>query len=423
MSIVVGENSVETRTHIPIPVIADSIPTERQDVVRSKLARRLVGGVLSLAVVSGVIDVTPVLHKDASMISDLAVSDLSSKPSIPQNEAANIVNNYSLGDNLFKGNSIGWIASAWFSSQALNAEYLTSLDNGVSRRYSRHFKASLNAINSSYIGEVPSRKLGNHHPTGKMLRCYEQGPTNFHVSSDAPLIDDNNWMGLIDFREYLRTKTPLLLKDTEAVFNLAHSQWDPNGGGIYWQYQLDNNVSHGRALVSNAPVVILGVELYKATGKESYLKFAEKVYSWVQHNLYDPGTGLYNDHIGRNNVIDYAKYTYGQAVMFEAMSKLNEVNPSKYPLSNAISLAERSMAYFGQNNGYGNPAFDSIYDQGLMDLAYRYHNASFTNKVISTVRETNMKSPANPKSLLNVAGKAAIQALVKLPQNKYNQLF
>ena len=387
----------------------------------SRIIRALARVGLSVSLLIGVHELYPgtINQQNAALIGQIAISDLKTEAQNlwQSNTAANssqpegLVNNFRLSNGLFKSSDVGWYASIWPSSRALDALYSASLLPGQKSLY-QDYKNSLNAIDNNYWAKTINGISG-----------YDQGLKPFHDQANPPLVDDNLWMGLINMRSYNLTRNPNELYRAQDIFKLAVSQWDNSAGGIYWEVQLKSAQDHARAVVSNATAVRLGVELYQKTGDQYYLDQSERIYNWLNKTLLDPKNGLYNDHISISNNIGITKYTYVQGIMIGAMSALNQIDPQKYPLSNAVALADRSMQYFKTHNTYGNSAFDAIWGQNILWLASIYNQPEFTNQAQKSIKDAIKNEPKNPKGLLYASGNVELRALKDLPLKSYRKLY
>ena len=115
---------------------------------------------------------------------------------------------------------------------------------------------------------------------------------------------------------------------------MAQANWARGIGGVYWEATGATN--HARTVVSNAPAAILGVELFRQTGNVSYLRWSEMIVAWLDAELRDPATGLFDDNVddsGGRTSLDTTKYTYTQGMMVGALAALSTVDPTRYPIA------------------------------------------------------------------------------------------
>lgn len=395
-------------TAVPVPV--------RMRRRRRHSRPRLAAAVLAVVVISGGVESVPGFpgHAQAALAAQLAVSDAGAAAgkvipflaAHPAGACARLESRFGAGNHVFKGGELGLYASVWPSFHALDALYVASLLPGSGECY-RDFRQNLKAIDATYWDEYLSG-----FPPG-----YDQGPRALHLNSDLPRVDDSLWMGLTLMRAYARDSNPALLKRAEDIFALARSNWDSRAGGVYWEEHAPGASDKGRAVVSNAPAVTLGVQLYLRTRNPMYLRWSERIFGWLHAQLFDPATGLYNDHVTGSThtvTVDTAKYTYNQGVMVGAMVALSEVDPAGYPLGNAVRLADKAIAYFGVHHSYGQPGFDVIWAENVLALAGRYGNAAFTSQARQSVGLAIRAAPANPGGLMNMSSELALGELTRL---------
>lgn len=385
--------------------------------------RRRLAVVLVLVALGGVFESVPGApgHDAAALAARLVASDAgvaASKAdpfaSTPRDPCAALESSFGVGNGLLRDDWFGFYASIWPSYQALNAFFVTSLlpHNG---QCARDYAETLSAIDSSYWS----------HSVPGMPPAYDQGPAAMHFPSDLPRVDDSLWMGITLMQSYRRTRHEAYLMRAEAVFDLARANWDPRHGGIYWEDHGPGATDFAKSVVSNAPAAVIALDAYQATGRRSYLAWAERIVAWLHSHLLDPADGLYYDHVDNHHrppVLDRATYTYNQGIMVGCLGLLSEVSPHRYPLSEAISLAQRAMRYFATHHSYKNPAFSVVWGMNLLWVAGLYHHAGFTAEARASVAAAIRAEPNQPGSLLDSASATALRSLSKLPPRDYGEL-
>ena len=319
--------------------------------------------------------------------------------------------NFDAGDLLLSSDH-GWrYGSAWPYSRALDASYTATLLPNVGENYKKDYQRRL-AATQRYWNTDPQG-----YPPG-----YDPGLKDLHFGE--PLhryIDDNLWLGIIMARDYSHSGNVESLKNAKRVFSLATSQWDEKGGGgIFWKEQLPGETELQKSIVSNGPAIVLGVDLYQATGDKSYLDWAEKGLEWTDKHLKDPVEGIYSDSITGEKV-ERAKFTYCQGVMVGALTTLSEVDPAKYPLQRAVDFARTAMDYFDVR-GYGNPSFDLILFQHSLYLAGKYDNPDFTERVRKSLRSVTAPLPDNHDELSTYSSILQLKIMEKLGPEEYKRL-
>ena len=76
------------------------------------------------------------------------------------------------------------------------------------------------------------------------------------------------------------------------------------------------------------PVALLGVDLYRLTGRQSYLEQSERTVSWLESHLLDRSTVLYDDtlHLRDHRVVrSQATYAYDEGIMITVLAALSQV--------------------------------------------------------------------------------------------------
>jgi hypothetical protein len=133
--------------------------------------------------------------------------------------------------------------------------------------------------------------------------------------------DDNQWIGLTAMDAYKRTNQQFYLNVGEKIYRFMMTGFDTvSGGGLYWK-EGDKSTKN---TCSNGPGIILALQLYQATKKQTYLDTALMLYGWVNKHLEAP-TGLYYDNlkITSNTVAKY-QFSYNTGTMLQSNVYLYE---------------------------------------------------------------------------------------------------
>ena len=397
----------------------------RPDRVRRRRRRwRVLSGAVLVAAAAGGFEAIPGTpgHAEASLLGDLALSDAggvvakatSPLQGHPVQPCARLEAEFSVGNHLLRGGQIGWYASVWPTYQALKAMYVSSLGHR-----GRSCRSDFVAVDAAVDTQYWDTSYGRSPP------AFDQGPHAFHTHSDLPRVDDSLWMGLAAMRGYELTGSRAFLGRAEAVFRLATGEWDPTRGGVYWEYHARGATNFDKAIVSNATAAILGAALFSVTGDHGYLTWSGTIVHWLEANLRDPRTGLYDDHVDDRVApprLDTVKLTYNQGVMVGAMAALATVDPAQYRLGDAVDLARRSMAYFSAHHSYGRPGLDSIWATNLLWTAGLDKDTAFTGEARASVELAVKAEPTASNGLLTDAAKTALAALAGLPVGRYPAL-
>ncbi|MGO4546072.1 glycoside hydrolase family 76 protein [Paenibacillus sp. 2TAB23] len=132
------------------------------------------------------------------------------------------------------------------------------------------------------------------------------------------LYDDMEWMALAWLRAYKATGEEKYKAAALELWADIKTGWNEHmGGGIAWQKsQLDY-----KNTPANAPAVILAAKLYLEFKADDDLAWALKIYKWQKEKLVDPETGFVWDGMNRNGdgAVDKEwKFTYCQGVYIGA---------------------------------------------------------------------------------------------------------
>ncbi|KAK9365428.1 glycoside hydrolase [Lipomyces kononenkoae] len=119
------------------------------------------------------------------------------------------------------------------------------------------------------------------------------GPDNNYMPADETTSegnDDQSFWGFAVMNAAERNFTnpdssqPQWLALAEAVFNVMASRWDTStcNGGLRWQIFQFNNGYDYKNTISNAGLFMMAARLYRYTGNETYLYWAETTYNWTE---------------------------------------------------------------------------------------------------------------------------------------------
>jgi hypothetical protein len=182
--------------------------------------------------------------------------------------------------------------------------------------------------------------------------------------------DDNEWVGIELTRLYKRRHEAPLLEKAEQIMAFVMAGWQSNPklacpGGVPFS---DSPSNTDRNTITNGPAVELGAQLYRLTGNQAYLQFAQMAYEWTRSCLLQP-SGLYADHIRQHGVVDQTLWSYTQGVMIGAGTLLYQATGNGTYLYQARQTANAAQPYFTLTRLLGeNPFFPSVYFRNLMYL-------------------------------------------------------
>jgi hypothetical protein len=295
----------------------------------------------------------------------------------------------------------------------------------------------------SFANELHARLIGlrsylDTDNTGAPEGTYTSSLPGFDSTVAPPVgpggpkyYDDNDWVGIELARIYKQTHNTGALGYAEGImaFEIGGYSTDPTlacPGGIPFSNSVENT---DRNTVTTAPAAELAVQLYKITGEEQDLQFAEVAYNWVRSCLLQTNN-LYADHIRQNGVVDTTFWSYNQGTMIGAGTLLYQATGNSGYLFQARQTAQASREYFTPERlGAENPFFPSVYFRGLLYLDSITHDPpgpkiaqNYVNYAWQHLRlSDNVFVAGSPASaqLLYQAAIAQIYALLSSPASTY----
>jgi len=230
--------------------------------------------------------------------------------------------------------------------------------------------------------------------------------------------DDNQWIGIAYLDAYTRTRKHWYLQKGVEIWRFMMTGYDTvSGGGLYWK-ERDKTTKN---TCSNAPAIVLALQLYDVTRRKSYLDTAMLLYNWVNRHLRDTD-GVYWDALKpeENNRIDSAAYTYNTGTMLEANVKLYRITKNAQYLKEAKHIAAGGYQRFFRNGRFRSPYwFNAVLLRGYAALYKADNNKKYINamqeyadKVWEHDRDgnTNLLGNRPEKELLGQAGMMEIYA-------------
>lgn len=110
--------------------------------------------------------------------------------------------------------------------------------------------------------------------------------------------DDMLWLANSCLRAYSVTQDTDYKNTAIYLWGIIKQSWsDVFGGGITWK----QDTPYGKNAVSNAPAVILAMQLYELDKKPEDLSWAKNIYNWQKNTLVDPNDGTVWDNISLVN--------------------------------------------------------------------------------------------------------------------------
>ena len=170
-----------------------------------------------------------------------------------------------------------------------------------------------------------------------------------HLFND--FYDDEQWMGIALLRAHTLTGDEQYLQAAVRLWNDIRYGWnDVYGGGISWR----KSQRDYKNAPANGPAAILSARLYHLTGEDSYLEWAQRLYAWLKENLLDPDTGLVWDGINRTGDGKIDKgwlFTYNQGTFIGAAVELWRATGDETYLADARATAQAALTRLTDPSG------------------------------------------------------------------------
>lgn len=182
----------------------------------------------------------------------------------------------------------------------------------------------------------------------------------------ARFYDDNQWIGITAMDALARTGDSIWLPVATNIYRFMMTGYDTaGGGGLYWK-EHDHTTKN---TCSNAPGVLLAMQLYNTTRNRSYLDTALQLYNWTFANLRD-SSGLYWDNVRLpSRTVDKRRYSYNTGTMLQANLYLYEATQNTKYLHEAQLMAKNASAFFlGGENFKDGFWFNAVLMRGYIHL-------------------------------------------------------
>jgi hypothetical protein len=271
---------------------------------------------------------------------------------------------YLAGSGLYAGEPFAYL---WPFSQALAATVSVASIPALAHSMTLELQARLAGL-QSYLDTnnsgAPEGTYASTMPAFDGTIAPPAGP------GGPKYYDDNDWVGIELVRLYKLTHNTTALAQAEQImaFEMAGWQTAPElgcSGGIPFSNSIENT---DRNTVTTAPAAELGVQLYRVTGNQQYLAFAEAAYAWVRTCLLQP-SGLYADHVSRQGIPETIFWSYNQGTMIGAGTLLYQATGNPNFLTEARQTAGAALAYFTPEQlGAEIPFFPAVYFRNLLYL-------------------------------------------------------
>ena len=157
--------------------------------------------------------------------------------------------------------------------------------------------------------------------------------------------DDMEWMALALLRAHQATGTEVYQKLCLDLWSDIRGGWnDACGGGIAWRkFQPDY-----KNTPANAPAAILAARLYQRFGNEADLEWAQRIWTWLEGHLIDPGEGLVWDGVNRQGDGQVDRdwlFTYNQGTVVGAALELWCATGEERYMEAALRTAQAALRH------------------------------------------------------------------------------
>jgi predicted alpha-1,6-mannanase (GH76 family) len=180
--------------------------------------------------------------------------------------------------------------------------------------------------------------------------------------------DDCGWWGLAWTRAFGLTGEERYLAAAQAIFAHMVTGWDEVfGGGVWWSVRRD----YKNAITSEL-FGLLAARLHAGTGRQEYLDWATRTWSWFAASAMIGPSGLVNDGLdadGRNN--GGTTWTYNQGVVLGLLTELHAATGSAAYQQAARRIADAALSALTDDGGVltepgdGDPDADRIQFKGI----------------------------------------------------------
>lgn len=172
-----------------------------------------------------------------------------------------------------------------------------------------------------------------------------------------------------NFPQTSNASVPSYLQIAENAWNSISARWNTSacGGGLLWQiFASNSNGLNYRNSVSNGGLFQISARLYRATGNQTYLDWANKVWDWStaigfvdsDYYVYDGADSRDNCSISKRNNVTFSYgagiYLYGAAVLANATTGTD----ASTWLTRTEGLLTATSSFFGQADNSTNIMYE-----------------------------------------------------------------
>lgn len=157
-------------------------------------------------------------------------------------------------------------------------------------------------------------------------------------------VDDMEWICLTMIRLYECTHEPKYMETAESLWKKIKENWNNQaGGGIAWK----QSQPWSKNSCSNGPAGIIAARMYQLNGqKEEDLEWVQKIYNWQSENLVDLKTGAVYDNINAQTgeIQKNWIFTYNQGTYMGMAHELYKITGEDYYLNYANKAATHCIS-------------------------------------------------------------------------------
>jgi glycosyl hydrolase family 76 len=183
--------------------------------------------------------------------------------------------------------------------------------------------------------------------------------------------DDNEWIARDALDAYEAWGRTSDLATASRIFGAVVGAWDgepahPCSGGIKWTTAAGNS---DRNTVTTANAAVVGLRLYAATKRSTYLTWSQLMLGWLDRCMLAPD-GLYGDHVDAAGAVDATEWSYNQGSVVEANLLLYRLTGDTAALQRAEAIADAALQTFASRwDGEEPPEFAAVFFRALLQLA------------------------------------------------------
>lgn len=180
----------------------------------------------------------------------------------------------------------------------------------------------------------------------------------YPTPTDNDWNDDIGWWARGSIRAYELTGESRYLTEAETLFSYVSGYEDTKyGGGIWWKnVDVGDGSKNEKNVATNGTAIYTALRLYAATGTQSYLDTANRLFTWLDTNF--DRNGHLRDHVsGTGTYTDY-DWTYNQGDYAGAALQMYLVTHDAAYLSKATAAVDWAIANLTDSGTFRNEGSD-----------------------------------------------------------------